>query len=232
MYCCGSSGYVRTRCVNSNGLIKNGSTGLRSRPAVRACWAASSPVPVTQASQDWLSEINQLYCWGDMACADTSKWSAAMTMVPAMKIKPAAGPEGAPESKKKEQSRDDKERNRLINARMRVYRNRVHEIMEQFKKGGLAEKTSSFLADPEPSVQRMERLAGELTAGMEGSSKASQKKIVLLTETMVGYWLDKVSLKKGSKASLDELNELTARTGVKLADAKQFYQQWDPGDIF
>lgn len=40
------------------------------------CWAVGKNIPVTQGSQDWLSAIDQLYCWTDMECADTARWTA------------------------------------------------------------------------------------------------------------------------------------------------------------
>jgi len=195
------------------------------------CWAVAAPVPVTQGSQDWLSEINLLYCWTDVECADTSGWGAKKALPATATETPGHSAESpGPEPGLAEPGPTaEAEPKKLNPMRLRGYRNRVQEMMGQFRKEGLVEKTAAFVNETDPSMQRFEKLAGELAERMKKAAKPTREKIMVLLNSMTGYWLDKSSLKEGGPISIDSFREMIARTGLAPGTADVLYQEWEKG---
>jgi hypothetical protein len=50
-------------------------------PAVGGCGEDGATAVTGDAADDWLSQINLLYCWKDSACADTFGWTTGSTAV-------------------------------------------------------------------------------------------------------------------------------------------------------
>ena len=127
---------------------------------------------------------------------------------------------------------DEKEKNRLINTRLNKYRRQVAELIKPSQKDELVEKTSAFVADPDPSAQRLEKLAKELVAAFKKARKPGQKKIMILVESMAGYWLDKSALREGVRAAVGELEKILLKAGLQPEDWEAFYRTWNAGGIY
>lgn len=209
------------------------------------CWAAES-VPVLQGSREWLSEINRLYCWADMQCSDTKTWVEEIVMKKLAEGKTIAvvrAPEvrgvevqgadvrGA-EAQKIAEVREDKDRNRQINMRLNWYRRKVEDAAKGMKNEPLGEKATAFLADPDPSAHRLEKLAEELSAGLKKAKKPKRERLMVLVTSIAGYWLDKWSLKEGMQAAVDRLKKTLGKAGLSANDVEEAVRQWNPGELF
>lgn len=160
------------------------------------CWAGTS-VPVTQGSQDWLSEINLLYCWADMECAKT--------------VPPP----------------DPQEISKLVNRRLSGYRSRVQEIIGGPRHPVVAGRVQAFMTNLEPAQQAFEKLAAELAAARKKAGKTGKEKIRVLAESVAGYWFDLAHLKTGRRPGIDEARELLTRLGLSAGEAERFYRNWN-----
>jgi hypothetical protein len=128
--------------------------------------------------------------------------------------------------------RDEKDRNRQINMRLNRYRNQVQEAAQGMKNEPLGEKTEAFLADPDPTAQRLEKLAGELAGGLKKARKPKRDKLMVLVSSMADYWLDKCSLKEGVETAADWLKKALEKAGFAADDVVGLVRQWDPGGLF
>jgi len=209
------------------------------------CWAAEN-IPVLQGSREWLSEINALYCWTDMKCSEKVAWGkgAELKKLAPGKVEATAGSAKAADGEAKAEDEvtvkevkaaavtDEKERNRQINMRLSRYRHAVQEVTGHLKKEGVTEKTVAYLADPDPSAQRLGKLVGELAVALNKAKKPRRERLQVLLNSVAGYSLDKWSLKEGVRPAEEQLKNVLEKAGLSAKEVEEVTQRWDPGGLF
>jgi hypothetical protein len=207
------------------------------------CWTATKTVPITQGSQEWLSEINHLYCWTDMKCGEPLRVLLPPKPPPVQPVievvaappsarLPRAQPPPAKIAPTKASPADEIEKARRINTRLAGYNRRVNEVIPQLKDAELGKKAIAFLRDDQPSARRFDTLAHELAAAYKKSRKSNRENLKILAENIAGYWLDTTGLKKESKASNEEAKAAFEKTGLAQEDAEASCHRWDPGKLY
>ena len=213
------------------------------------CWTATKTLPITQGSQDWLSEINHLYCWTDMKCGEPLRLPLPPAPPPVQPPPPAqpvievvaarpsvqlprAQPLPAKKAPPEPPPADEIEKARQINMRLARYQRRVNEVIPQLKDAELGKKATAFLSDQQPSARRFDTLAHELAAAYKKSRKSNRENLKILAENIAGYWLDTTGLKQESKVSNEEAKAAFEKTGLAPEDAEASRHRWDPGKLY
>ena len=189
--------------------------------------AASQPA-LLLPEEEWLTQINRLYCWADMDCADKAGWEVKGV---------AAGPPvvaGAPVvagvAPMAILLTDERQIRRLIAARLNRYQKKIEDWQSGSGEQVLAGKAAAFMKDPEPSMKRLEVLLKELIKA-EGKRKTKGHQVQALASIVLSFYLDKLSRDPEDENKWEHLQSTLLDLGLRIGSAEAYYTEWRPEEV-
>jgi len=203
------------------------------------------PAPPTE---EWLRQVNLLYGWNapsSPAREDLTTLSSTPSQSPPGNRQPPAS-QPPPEKPEPAFLTSERERRRLLTARIIRYQEQTEEWRILSHHEELAGKTAAFLKDPGPSMKRFEGLLIELIRAAKSSPPhgthpaspphdthpaASGLHRLSLAGIAISFYLDKIIMDPGDGTKWEHLNATWQAQEIEIDQPEQFYREWQPEEM-
>jgi hypothetical protein len=186
----------------------------RGLPECTECGDRATAHPAPPA-EEWLRQVNLLYGWNAEASAP---------QVPPAKPLPSF-------------LTNERDRRRLLTARISRYKEQIEEWRILSNQEELAGKTTAFLKDPDPSMKRFEGLLTELirvgkTAATQGARPgASGIHRMSLAGIAISFYLDKIIMDPGDGTKWEHLTAIWQAQVIEIDQPEHFYDEWQAEEM-
>jgi hypothetical protein len=220
--------------------------------------AAGSDTGIMERSEEWLDQVNRLYCWRDSACAQ--KWAKPEPeeqliieeeeiiigedviireeviveeprpeLAEATREEPVADPRREMAEARKEPVADPRRIRRIQADRRKSYEQKRADWRELTSEEKPAEVVSALLLDPNPSAKRLEDVLKEvMKGGRKRGAKATHRQ--RLAEIALSIYLDRISIGPAEER-WEHLRTTLEKFRVVIENASAFYMEWQPDEM-
>lgn len=184
----------------------------------------------------FLNQVNDSFGWEEMDCKERSmdnqrlKAEKLSVETESVKVKPV-GHETKPVINETKPVANAKEKTAFINHRLESYRNNTAGIAGKLNKNTIVLNVQSFLKEKAPAIEHFETIVMSIIQNKKPSGKnavaLNKHQVLHLMESVVGYTLDHLCLKKNKSADITLLNSAFEKMRKAKIDMSAIYNHWD-----
>jgi len=128
-----------------------------------------------------------------------------------------------------------KRKSQVVNSRMTKYKTSVLQVAEKSNNNPLVAKVQSFIADPGPTQDRLEKLVNEILQNkapkVKGVKKLTKVQVNVLVQNCISYYLDKICFNGKDMEKVGNLKKIVDKISKAKIKIETIYDYWDPKEI-